>query len=115
MDGLIMSVEHRIQEMIDRFQSRVENDPELREELMGLRKKVHLDLGEEQYRFVLEDGQVHSFSHGGFDDADIRVMSDPETVEGLLTKRIRPMKALARRRLRFEGEVEDLMRFRKFL
>jgi len=41
-------------------------------------------------------------------------MTDPQTLEGLISGKIRPMKALALRKLKLKGDFEDLLRFRKF-
>ena len=112
---MIMVVRDSIQQMINKFHSRIETDEKMRAELSGIVKKVNIDLGSETYSFVLEEGRVHSFQDGLLDDADIKLISDPETMEGLISRRIKPMKALALRKLRVKGDIEDLMRFRKFL
>jgi putative sterol carrier protein len=109
-----MVVKESIQQMIDKFHSRVEKDEKMREELSGILKKVNIDLGSEKYSFILDDGRIHSFQDGLLDDVDIKFISDPETMEGLISRKIKPMKALALRKLRVKGDIEDLMRFRKF-
>ena len=108
-----MTIEEAIHGMIDGFHSKAENDPKLREELAGITKKVNLDLGSEKYSFILEDARIHSLSDGLFDEADVTILSDPETIQGLISRRIKPMKALALRKLRVKGDIQDLMRFRK--
>lgn len=109
-----MTLKQEIQEMIDRFHERVENDPELRREVAEIEKTVTIDLGEEIYSFVLENGRVHSFEEEGIEGSDIRVTSDRGTLRGLLNGDIGPMKALALRKLRLKGDMGDLMKFRKF-
>lgn len=113
MDGLMMAVRDSIQEMIDKFNSRVENDEKLKKELYGITRRVNIDLGTESYSFVLEGGRVHSFDDGMVQDADILLLSDVDTMEGLISRKIKPMKALALRKLKVKGDIEDLMRLRK--
>lgn len=109
-----MVVKDSIQQMIDKFHSKIEKDEKMREELSGIIKKVNIDLESEKYSFVLENGRIHSFQEGLLDDEDIKLISDPGTMEGLISGKIKPMKALALRKLRAKGDVEDLLRFRKF-
>ena len=109
-----MTVKESIQQMIDKFHSRIEKDEKLRAELSGVVKRVNIDLGSENYSFILEDGRVHSFGEGLLDNADIKLITDPGTLEGVISGKIKPMRALALRKLRVKGDIEDLMRFRKF-
>jgi len=109
-----MSIKQSIQELIDRFNVKVDEDEGLRHELKGLRKRVQIDLCQEKYYFVLDDCKVHSFSEGSIDSPDVVIVSDPATMEGLISRRIRPMKALAMRKLKLRGDIEDLIKLRKF-
>jgi putative sterol carrier protein len=108
-----MDIKDSIQRMIDRFHTRIENDDKLKAELNGIVKRVNLDLGNEKYSFVLDNGNVNSFQDGLLENPDILVMTDPVTLEGLITRKIKPMKALALRKLRLKGDFEDLLKFRK--
>jgi len=108
-------VEQLLQEAIDRFNKKVEEDHELKKELTGLRKTVQLELGDSDwYYFVLEDAKVDGFTKGRAESPDIRVISTAETLRQLWTKELRPMKALATRKLQVKGSIEDLLRFKKF-
>lgn len=108
-------VEALLSEAITRFNKKVEEDPELKRELTGLRKTVQLELeGSEWYYFVLEDAKVDGFNKGRADSPDIRVISTAETLRQLWTKELRVMKAIATRRLQVKGSIEDLLRFKKF-
>ncbi len=109
-----MTLKQEIQDMIDRFYQRVEDDPKLAKEVSGISKTVTIDLGEELYSFVLEDGKIHSFSEERIEDSDIEVISDPGTLRGLLEGDTGPMKALALGKLKLKGDIGDLMKFRKF-
>lgn len=108
-------VEELLNEAIQRFNRKVEEDQELKNELMGVRRAVQLELeGSDWYYFVLENAKVDGFSKGRIDAPDIRVISTAETLRQLWTKELRVMKAIATRRLQVKGSIEDLLRFKKF-
>lgn len=108
-------VEQLLQEAIQRFNKKVDEDPELKKELTGIRKTVQLELeGSESYYFVLENAKVDGFTKGHVDVPDIRVISTAETLRQLWTKQLRPMKAIATRKLQVKGSIDDLLRLRKF-
>ena len=107
------TVMEALDELVDKFNNKVQKDDGLSEALTGIRKAINLDLGELEYSFRLEDGEAHSLSDGLIDEADVVISSDPDTILDLLEKRIRPMKAFAQRRFRVAGEIEDLLRLRK--
>jgi putative sterol carrier protein len=108
-------VEQLLQEAIDRFNKKVEEDPELKNELTGLRKTVQLELeGSDWYYFVLENAKVDGYTKGRAEAPDIRVISTAETLRQLWTKELRPMKALATRKLQIKGSLNDLLRLKKF-
>ena len=108
-----MSVEPMIQELIDRFNAKVESDEKLREELKDLSKTVYVDLGEEKYNFTLKDEHIGDFSQGEIENADISITSDPETFVGIVDGKIKPMKAFALRKVKIKGDVSDIMSLRK--
>jgi putative sterol carrier protein len=108
-------IEELLSEAIQRFNQKVLDDPALRNELMGIRKAVQLELeGSDWYYFVLENTKVDGFTKGRVDAPDIRVISTAETLRQLWTKELRPMKAIATRKLQIKGSIEDLLRFKKF-
>lgn len=108
-----MSVEPMIQELIDKFNAKVENDEKLREELKGLSKVVYVDLGEEKYNFALKDEHIQGFSQGEVENPDVSITSDPETFVGIVNGKIKPMKAFALRKVKIKGDVSDIMSLRK--
>lgn len=111
----MMLIEELLSEAIQRFNRKVQDDPELRNELTGVRKAVQLELeGSDWYYFVLENANVNGFVKGRVDAPDIRVISTAETLRQLWTKELRPMKAIATRKLQIKGSIDDLLRFKKF-
>jgi putative sterol carrier protein len=102
-----------MQELVGKFNEKVENDDKLRDELKGMDKRVLIDLESEKYHFRLQDQKIDGIQEGDITDPDVTVNSDPETMQGLLDGTIKPMKAFALRKVRFKGNLDDLLRLRK--
>jgi len=102
-----------LQDMVDKFNRKTAKDEELRTELEGIEKRVNLDLGEESYRFVLADAKAGSLEMGLFEEADVTITSDPDTMMSLMEKTLRPMRAFAQKRFTVKGKLEDLFHLRK--
>ncbi|MDH7508282.1 MAG: SCP2 sterol-binding domain-containing protein [Methanomassiliicoccales archaeon] len=108
-----MTLKELLNDSINKFNKKVSSDAQLQKELIGIRKKVLIDLGSEKYNFSLEENRISSVNDGEIADPDITVFSDPETFSGILSGRIKPMKAYALRKIRIKGSLEDLMHLRK--
>ncbi|OGS48784.1 MAG: hypothetical protein A3K68_00170 [Euryarchaeota archaeon RBG_16_68_13] len=105
----------QLEGLIAKFNARVEKDAKLREELRGIERTVVLDLKDgTKYHFVLKDAHVDVLLEGGADGADLTIISDRQTVQGLLAGEIGPFKAYATGKLKVKGDIEDILRFRKF-
>lgn len=102
-----------LEEMVSKFNRKTANDEKLLEELQGIEKRINLDLGEESYCFILDNGQAHSLQFGMFNEADVEISTDPMTITGLIEKTIRPMRAFAQKKFRVKGKLEDLLHLRK--
>ncbi len=103
-----------LEDVIAKFNQRVEKNVELKKELECVEKTVQLDLGCEQYNFTLSCSKVERLNEGTIPNPDIVLISDPDTVEKLFTGEMKIMKAWALRKIKVKGSIEDLMRFRKF-
>lgn len=108
-----MTVEPLLRDLITKFNARVDTDEKLRNELDGMDKKVLLDLDSEKYHFRLHEKKAQSFAAGGIEEADITILSDPETIQGMIEGKIKPMKAFALRKVRIQGDINDILRLRK--
>ncbi|AGN25791.1 SCP2 sterol-binding domain-containing protein [Candidatus Methanomassiliicoccus intestinalis] len=108
-----MSVEPMIQELIDKFNTKVDSDEKLRDELKGLSKTAFIDLGDEKYNFTLKDEHIQNFSAGEIENPDVTITSDPETFMGVMEGKIKPMKAFALRKVKIKGDISDIMSLRK--
>jgi putative sterol carrier protein len=113
MDGMTMTVEPLLRDLIEKFNEKSDNDKALRAELEGMDKKVMLDLGSEVYNFHLHDRKAQDFKEGRLENADLTMTSDPETIQGIIEGKIKPMKAFALRKVRIKGDLNDVLRLRK--
>ena len=109
-----MTMQPRIQEMIDKFHRKMEKDEKTREELMPLVKTLNLDLGEETYSMKLENAQIVEFKEGMLETSDIYLKTTPEHLDALIEGTLRPMKAYVTKKIILKGKMEDLMYLRKF-
>jgi putative sterol carrier protein len=108
-----MTVEPLLQDLVRKFNEKVQTDEKLRGELEGMNKKVLIDLESEKYNFHMHDTMINGFQSGSIIDPDITLESDPETIQGLIEGKIKPMKAFALRKVRVKGEIDDILRLRK--
>jgi putative sterol carrier protein len=105
----------QLEALVARFNAKAAEDPRLRAELQGIVRTVVLDLKDgTKFHFVLKDAHVDGILDGGAEKPDLTIISDAETVRGLLAGQIGPFKAYATGRLKVKGDIEDVLRFRKF-
>jgi putative sterol carrier protein len=109
-------VEELLREAIDKFNSRVKEDPELARELQGVAKTIQVEVEEgDWYHFILKDAAVDGPHKGAASTTpDIRIIASAETLTRLWTKELRVMKAIVTKQLQVKGSMEDLLRLRRF-
>lgn len=108
-------VEEYLRQAADMFNKKAEEDPKLRAELQGIRRTVEIDVTDgDSWIFILDNCRVDGIQKGKFDNPDIRVAASKETFDQLRTGELRPMKALALKKLRVNAKLEDMLRLRKF-
>jgi putative sterol carrier protein len=99
---------------IEKFNMKAEADEKLRGELEGVHRKVLIQIEDERdYHFVLDNVKIADFGVGNIETPDITISSDTETIVGLFKREIGPMKALATKKLRLKGSLQDMLRIRK--
>lgn len=105
----------QLEGLIAKFNAKVETDERLRRELEGLERTVALDLRDgPKYHFTLKDLRIDGLRDGPAERADVTILSDEATVSALLSGEMGPFKAYATGKLKIKGDLEDLVRFRKF-
>ncbi len=101
--------------LIAKFNAKVVSDPALSEEIGDMQKTVLIELSNgTKWHFTLKDRHVAGLLDGGVDRADLTLITDEDTLRGLLLREIGPFKAYATGKLKFKGSLDDLLRFRKF-
>ena len=99
---------------MSKFNAKVSCDDALRKELAGVKRRVQIDLGPEQFYFILEDSKVEGVCDGRIENPDITIISDEETIRKIHCRELKIMKAWALKKIRVRGSLEDIMRLRKF-
>jgi putative sterol carrier protein len=109
-----MVVKQVLDDVVAKFNARVSCEDSLRKELAGIKKRVQVDLGPEQYYFVLDNAKVEGVCCGCIENPDITIISDEDTVRKLNSRELKIMKAWALKKIKVKGSLEDIMRLRKF-
>ena len=109
-----MTMQPRIQIMIDKFHRRMEKDEKARAEVEPIVKTLNIDLGEETYSMKLEHAQVTEFNEGMYEQADIYLKTTPENLDAIIEGTLRPMRAYVTKKITVKGKIEDIMHLRKF-
>ena len=105
-----------IQEKIDLFNEKAQTDEKLQRELEGITRTVQIEVEDgPNYKFIIDNKQISGFGEGDIDSPDVRLISDTETLTGVLKGEIGPMKAYVTKKLKLKASIEDLLRLRKFL
>jgi putative sterol carrier protein len=103
-------------DLADRFNKKARDDEKLKEELKDVTRTIVIEFRDgDSYKIMLQNAQLIDLDKGSFDTPDIRVITDTETFEGLITRTVGPMRALATGRLKLVASLEDKLRFRKLL
>ena len=109
-----MSMEASIQTLIDKFHRKMEKDEEAKKEVMPIKKTINIDLGTEQYSMRLENAHIDDFGPRMIDNADITLLTTPESLQGLIDGTLRPMKAYVTKKITVKGKIQDIMFLKKF-
>ena len=104
-----MSMEPKLQQLIDKFHRKMEKDEEARKKVEPVKKTINIDLGEEKYSFRLESAKIQDFKQGLIDQADIVVTTTPENLDALIEGTLRPMKAYVTKKITIKGKIEDII------
>jgi len=83
-----------LEDLIQKFNAKVESDPAFRAELSDLSKTVMIELKDgTKYHFIVKDAKVAALLDGGVDHADITIVTDAGTLRALILREIGPFKA----------------------
>jgi putative sterol carrier protein len=103
-----------IENAIKKFNQKAASDEKLQKQLKGMDRKVLLEFHDtDPAHFHLCDMCIKDFGDGPIEDFNLRVISDQETLKGLLKQEIKPMKAYAMGKIKFKGSLTDLLTLKK--
>ena len=109
LEGYIMAA-------IDKYKAKIEADEELKEDLLTLVRKVSIDTTDnEGFSFILDKGEILDFKRGIIEGAEITIHATTADFKLLFTGELKPMKAWATKRLKFDASIEDVMRVKKLI
>ncbi len=108
-------IEEYLNAAITEFNKKGETDPKLQKEMQGVRRVVEVEVSDgDTYNFVLENAHVSGLQKGKAQNPDVRVIGSSETFDQLWKRELRPMKALALKKIQVKASLEDMLRLRKF-
>ncbi len=109
-------LEGYLKEAIEKYKIKIEADEELKKDLIELVRKVSIDTTDnEGFSFILDKGEVLDFKRGIIEDAEITIHATTADFKLLFTGELKPMKAWATKRLKFDASMEDVMRVKKLI
>lgn len=109
-------LEDLLNEAVEKFNKRVEEDAELRKAVEGKKRKVLIELKDgRKYNILLENGKMGNPKIGDIDEPDIRISSSSEILEKILKKEMKVIKAYALGKLKIKGKLEDILTIKKFM
>jgi putative sterol carrier protein len=108
-------IEEYLNTAIEEFNKKGETDPKLAKELQGVRRIVEVQVSDgDTYNFILENAHVSGLQKGKVENPDIKVIASSETFDLLWKRELRPMKALALKKLQVKASLQDMLTLRKF-
>lgn len=109
-------LEGYIRNAIEKFRAKIAQDEELRNELAEVTRRVNIDTTDnEGLSFILDKGDIKDFRRGKLDSAEITLHATTADFKALFTGQLKPMKAWATKRLKFDASMEDVMRLKKLI
>ncbi|MDR3206407.1 MAG: SCP2 sterol-binding domain-containing protein [Candidatus Methanoplasma sp.] len=108
-----MSAQESIQNLIDKFHRRMQSDEAARAEVEPVKKTFNIDLGTESYSMRLENACISEFAPGMTADADVTLVTTPESLQGLIDGTLRPMRAYITKKIAVKGHIQDLLFLKK--
>jgi putative sterol carrier protein len=101
---------------IEKFNEKCKTDEKLRKELNDVSRRVNIEITDDKnYHFILKNAMISGFDEGNLENPDMTIISDRETIYGLMKKEISPFKAYATGKIKIKGSLMDLLRLKEFL
>ncbi|MCL4325315.1 MAG: SCP2 sterol-binding domain-containing protein [Candidatus Thermoplasmatota archaeon] len=106
--------EELMNNLVQKFNDKVKNSKELREQIDGINKFIMIITDKSSYIGNLKDSMLSNFTTGKIENPDITLTADEETFISLINREIGPMKAIVTKKLKIDANFEDLLLLKKF-
>jgi len=101
---------------IEKFKGKIAEDKELQAELADITRNINIDTTDnEGLSFILDKGEIRDFKRGKLETAEITLHATTADFKMLFTGELKPMKAWATKRLKFDASIDDVMRLKKLI
>ena len=101
---------------IERLNKKCKTDEKMRKELKDVSRRVNIEITDDKnYCFILQNAAISDFDEGKIENPDMTIISNRETIYGLMKKEISPFKAYATGKIKIKGGLMDLLRLKDFL
>ena len=109
-------LEGHLLKAIEKFKVKIAEDKELQTELADITRNINIDTTDNQgFSFILEKGEIKHFKRGKLGTAEITLHATTLDFKMLFTGELKPMKAWATKRLKFDASIDDVMRLKKLI
>jgi putative sterol carrier protein len=109
-------LEGYIKNAIEKFKAKIAEDEGLRKELEGITRRVNVDTTDNMgFSFVLDNKEIKDFKRGKLESAEITLHATTQDFKLLFTGELKPMKAWATKRLKFDASLDDVLRLKKLI
>ncbi len=109
-------LEGHIRKAIEKFKEKIAEDQELRKELAEITRNININTTDnEGFSFIMDKGEIKGFKRGKLETAEIVLHATTADFTALFTGELKPMKAWATKRLKFDASIDDVMRLKKLI
>jgi putative sterol carrier protein len=109
LEGLILRA-------IEKFRAKIAEDKALQAELADITRNINVDTTDNVgFSFVLDRGEIKDFKRGKLAAAEITLHATTADFKALFKGELKPMKAWATKRLKFDASIDDVMRLKKLI
>lgn len=105
-----------LEEMLNRFRAKVEEDDSLKEKLKDFDRDIQVDFESgNNYNLTLEEGHISEIRDGTIEEPDITLSTEVETLKKLMNDELGAMEAYAKNKVSVDASFSDLLTFKKLL
>ncbi len=99
--------------MISKFEKTVEEKDGIEDKLEGFKRDISISFNDDgNFHFSIDETEMGEIKEGSNDDADIKITTDTETLTSLLNKDMKPMEAYARKKIKVDASIMDMLKIK---